>query len=238
MSHRGPSPVVQAMRALRQQQAHQAAAVVSAIRAARSVATTAKSGEPVPGKSKLNFVAPVKLKARVAANGNRNFFGIAYTGGIMFPTITLPDGRVERGAVVMDLDTLTLSSQQVPVLDDHDESPDGTIGRTLSLRVQRPTYQMPVTGVIYGAKARAQKYLEAAAGGHKWQLSVGTDSFRLQRIPKGKSIRVNGRTFHGPVSIARGAYLTDLSFVAIGADDQTEAVIEARRSKTVRKGIR
>ncbi len=231
---RGPSPLVAAIRCLRTHHGP-LAGLVFAIRAARS--TTTALGDAVPKKQKLSFNVRVKLKGRVAANGNRNFFGIAYTGGIMYPSITLPDGRNERGPVVLDLDTLTIAKVEIPVLDDHDESPDGTIGRTLSIRVQRPTYQMPVTGVIYGNKARARKYVEAAEGGHKWQLSVGTDSFRLQRVPQGKSVRVNGRVFHGPVSIVRGAYLTDLSFVAIGADDRTEAVIEARRRKS-RKGFR
>ncbi len=216
--------ILNALRTLNAYEAHVAAGVVAALRATRLAAGR-------PAKSKLAFGVRVKLKARVAANGNRSFHGVAYTGGIMFPSITMPDGRVERGPVIMDLDTLTIPSPERPVLDDHDESPDGTIGRTLSISVARPGYTMPVRGVIYGGKQRAAKYVEAAASGHKWQLSVGTDSFRLERVPAGKVVRVNGRRFRGPVSIVRGAYLTDLSFVAVGADDRTEAVIEARRSK-------
>jgi len=46
-------------------------------------------------------------------------------------------------------------------------------------------------------------------------------------IPEGKTAKANGRDHQGPVYIARKSTLGEVSFVALGADDNTEARVAA-----------
>jgi hypothetical protein len=170
----------------------------------------------------------VKLAAQMAGDANRAFEGVAYNGGLMYPTLIVGRETI-TGPVVVDLDTVVIPSQQRPVLDDHDDSTDGLIGRTTSLTIDQ--YQLNVKGVIYTKKFRAQKILSANDGGHSWQLSVGMDNFTIQRVPADQTVMVNQQTFKGPLTVLRGAYFTDLSFVAVGGDDSTWAKIAAKRSR-------
>jgi hypothetical protein len=201
--------------------------LVSALAAGRSVMLPAVKVDP----SKMRFMdGMVRLRASAGKGRTfREFSGCAYNGGVMYPSITA-GGVTSTMAIVLDLDSLTIPNENRPVLDDHDETTDGVIGQTTMLAVRKSDYTLPVAGVLYTRKARSQKILSASDGGHRWQLSVGTDNFQIEEIPAGQSVRVNQRTFQGPVCVARNAYLTDLSFVAVGGDDTTFAVIAAGRS--------
>lgn len=170
-----------------------------------------------------------KLAAAAAGSTERPFEGIAYNGGIMAPTLIYENRRVD-GPVVVDLDTLKFHNQQRPVLDDHDDTTDGLIGRTTSIEIRN--YTMPISGVLYTQKTRTRDLLAANRGGHEWQLSVGLDSFTLERVPAGKSVMVNARRFIGPLNVLRHAYMTDVSFVAVGGDDTTWAKIAAKRARS------
>ncbi len=50
-------------------------------------------------------------------------------------------------------------------------------------------------------------------------------------IPEGKTASANSREFKGPVYIARKSTLGEVSFVALGADDDTEARIAAGQAE-------
>jgi len=201
--------------------------LVAALAAGRSVTVPALKLD----SSKMRFLTEmVRLRASAGKGRTfREFSGSAYNGGVMYPSITA-GGVTSTMAIVLDLDSLTIPNENRPVLDDHDETTDGVIGQTTMLAVRKSDYTLPVAGVLYTRKTRSQKILSASDGGHRWQLSVGTDNFQIEEIPAGQSVRVNQRTFQGPVCVARNAYLTDLSFVAVGGDDTTFAVIAAGRS--------
>ena len=173
-----------------------------------------------------------EIKLSAEAGPNRAFSGMAYNGGVMFPSMVV-GGHDVTGPVVVDLDSLTIPSQNRPVLDDHDDSTDGLIGRTTSLAIEN--YALPVAGVIYTKKERAKKILSANDGGHQWQLSIGLDQFVIQRVPTGQTVRVNKQDFAGPLTVVRNAYLTDLSFVSVGGDDSTWASIAAKRARSKAK---
>ena len=191
----------------------------------------AAGGAAAAAGARMTFAdGAVKLRASAGKGKSfREFTGSAYNGGVMYPSVTV-NGIPQTMAIVLDLDTLQIPQPERPVLDDHDETTDGVIGQTTMLAVRTSDYTLPVAGVLYTRKERSKKILDASDGGHRWQLSVGTENFSIEKIPAGQSVRVNQRTFHGPVSVARNAYLTDLSFVAVGGDDTTYAVIAARRA--------
>src|SRR5690606_34964596 len=50
---------------------------------------------------------------------------------------------------------------------------------------------------------------------------------QVEFVPEGKTVQVNGREVAGPVNVARRASLGEISFVVLGADDNTSAQIAA-----------
>jgi len=154
----------------------------------------------------------------------RRFKMMAYTGGAM---------RLEGWPhpVVVDLAGMQVSAKSRPILKDH--NPSLIVGHTESVRVEGS--RLLVSGVISGAGRVAREIVESSLAGFPWQASLGASAEQVETIPKGSSAQANGNTFDGPVQVVRRSRLGEVSFVALGADDDTEARVAAaagqRRNK-------
>lgn len=184
--------------------------------------------------------APATLRFAVA-NGNvaikaaeknddgsrrvRRFTGRAYNGGVM--TVGF------YGDVVIDLQGLQVTDKQRPMLKDHNETtPVGhtvgmnggngvTIGRDFIDIEGLMSVDSPETNVIVGA----------ADAGFEWQLSVGVNPTKLVFVDEDTFIEVNGQEFEGPLVVARESELKEISFLALGADDDTTSKVAARAAE-------
>jgi hypothetical protein len=87
--------------------------------------------------------------------------------------------------------------------------------------------RLEVAGVISGVGNTAQEVIATSENGFPWQASLGANADKVVFIPEGKTATANSREFKGPVYIARKSTLGEVSFVALGADDDTEARIAA-----------
>lgn len=130
-----------------------------------------------------------------------------------------------RNALVLDLAGMDLSNQSIPILFGHDASLESVVGQATS--VQSDGSQLVVEGVVLGVSETAQRVLELARRGMKFQASVGADVGRIENIQAGETVAVNNRSFSGPVSIVRGSALRETSIVLMGADGNTSAAIAA-----------
>ncbi len=182
--------------------------------------------------------APIELLAADAAPGTtadappsaaatevptpvlKRFAMSAYTGGAM----TL---RGWRAPTVIDLAGLAWSAKPRPILKDH--NPSLIVGHTDSVSVVDGVLR--VSGVVSGAGSVAREIIDAGVNGFPWQASVGAYATETEQIPKGRTAIANGRSFEGPVSIVRRSVLGEVSFVALGADDDTEAHIAAQAAR-------
>ena len=182
---------------------------------------TAKS-EPV---RPLRLCAPVgelvaakQDDAKDGAPAPRRFGMVAYTGGAM---------RLAGWPhpVVVDLAGMQVSAKSRPILKDH--NPSLIVGHTESVSVEGS--QLLVSGVVSGAGAVAREIVESSLSGFPWQASLGASAEQTETVPKGRSAQANGRTFDGPVQVVRRSRLGEVSFVALGADDDTEARVAARK---------
>ncbi|MBL4698290.1 MAG: hypothetical protein JKX70_05590 [Phycisphaerales bacterium] len=178
-------------------------------------------------KHLLNLAAPIEqwTEASDSSNDNapslRRFSMIAYTGGPMILA-----GWAHP--VVVDLAGMEIAGGQIksrPILKDHNRSL--IVGHTESIRIEGN--QLLVSGVISGAGAVAKEIIESSRNGFPWQASLGAMSGQMEFVPKGKKAMANGREFAGPVHIARKSMLGEVSFVALGADDNTSASVAASR---------
>lgn len=170
----------------------------------------------------LNLCAPVGEWANVEGAGEgdkpalRRFSMVAYTGGAM-ALAGWPH------PVVVDLGGLQVSARSRPILKDHNRSL--IVGHTDSVSVNGS--QLLVAGVISGAGPIAREIIDSSRNGFPWQASLGALAERVEFVPKGRKTVANGREFEGPIHVARRATLGEISFVALGADEDTSAQVAA-----------
>jgi hypothetical protein len=185
----------------------------------------------VATKRILNLCAPVDGWLEASADGAapadgkpvlRRFAMTAYTGGPM----TLAGWS---HPVVVDLAGLQVSAKSRPILKDHNRSL--IVGHTESVSVQGS--RLLVSGVISGAGPVAREIVDSSRNGFPWQASLGAvaNPGAMEFVAKGRTAAANGQQFEGPVHIARRSVLGEVSFVALGADDNTTANVAAAAIK-------
>ena len=181
--------------------------------------------ESVPSSLRIvcDDASSISLQAAEAAEEGkpalRKFSMVAYTGGAMrlggwpYP-------------VVVDLAGMRVTRKSRPILKDHDRA--SIVGHTDDIMVGDS--RLEVAGVISGVGNTAQEVIATSENGFPWQASLGANADKVVFIPEGKTANANNREFKGPVYIARKSTLGEVSFVALGADDDTEARIAAGQS--------
>lgn len=200
----------------------------------------AKDNHAAPTPQLLELTAPESVvtltdpEQSIVADGNSassapvspTFSMVAYTGDAM---------RVVgwRHPVVVDLKGLQIPSQRRPIRFAH--SAFQGIGHTerISVTSQGNHQQLVAEGVISRDTPAAREVVASGKKGFPWQASIGASVDQTELIPPGSRAAVNGRTFEGPVYIAQRSTLGEISFVDLGADQQTSAQIAAQRPPEV-----
>jgi len=163
--------------------------------------------------------AELELIEAVAEEGKpkiKRFKMVAYTGG----TLRLDGWPLP---VVVDLEGLEIPKQSRPILRDHDLGK--IVGHSDSIRIENR--KLKVEGVISAVNDHAKEVLESSINGFPWQASIGAKAKKVEFVKQGKAVRVNGRSFQGPLYVARKSVLGEVSFVAVGADSTALAKIAA-----------
>lgn len=164
--------------------------------------------------------APIDLTAAAAAASSGappRFRAIAYNGGpLRVAGYPLP--------VVVDLEGLDGVEPPKPILRDHVVSQ--AVGH--ADRIVVANGQIVLEGLLSNVtSAAAQEVIAAAKNGFPWAASIGVAIERLVEVPRGSTVRVNGREQAGPVLVARRGTLREISLVAVGADAEATVRIAA-----------
>ena len=146
----------------------------------------------------------------------RNFSMTAYTG------VAMRVGGWEY-PVAVDLAGLKVSEKPRPIFINHDA--EKIAGHTTA--VSNDGSQLYVSGVISGTEDMAGLVVDPADNGFPWQASIGATVERAFFVPEERSVEVNGRVLQGPMYVASESVLSEVSFVPLGADDNTTATIAA-----------
>ena len=146
---------------------------------------------------------------------------VAYTGDAM-----IISGW--KHPVVVDLEGLAIPSQRRPVRFAH--SAYQGVGHSERIAVE--SNQLIAEGVVSRDTPAAREIVASGKRGFPWQASIGAAVREAELIRAQRSVTVNGRTFEGPVYIARKTTLGEISFVDLGADTATSASIAAQRQET------
>ncbi|GHT10288.1 hypothetical protein FACS1894170_02130 [Planctomycetales bacterium] len=170
--------------------------------------------------ARIQFVEAKSTPETIEASGEPalpQFTLIAYTGGkVQTREIPLP--------LVVDMSGINIPAQKIPVRMDHNSSQG--VGHTTKIAVVGT--ELIAEGVISRDTAWAKDVTLSAKNGFPWQISMGGPILEAEYIPKDQKVIVNGKTFEGEMYIVRQMTLKEVSFVDLGADSNTTAVVEAQ----------
>ena len=167
----------------------------------------------------FNCSGKATLEAKLHENDEkeekmRTFSGIAYTGGIMTPSWGVP--------VVIDLTGLSVSKKQRPILKDHDSAQ--VVGHSTGFNIGESTLE--VSGAMSGSNSARAEVVANSDNGFEWQMSVGINAKQVRFIEEDEVVKVNGRVFKNEeFYLIEKSTLREVSFVALGADDDTVALV-------------
>lgn len=182
-------------------------------RKARAIRASTPSVRPIVGAC----LEPVEITA--AADGGKGparFAVTAYTGGpLRVDGYELP--------VVVDLAGMTFA-RSIRAHLDHDRSK--RVGHVTEKT--NDGQQVRLAGLASAATPARDEVIGSASGGFDWEASIeATPTSSLEKIDHGAAVELNGRTFEGPLLVARKTTLTGFSFVSLGADPGNQTSIAA-----------
>ena len=172
------------------------------------------------GDITIEAAAPVGEVQDGAVEQLPRFNMVAYSGEPM---------RVEgwRHPVVVDLEGLRIESQRKPIRFAH--SAYQGVGHTERIAVEGG--RLVAEGLVSRDTPAAREVVSSGKRGFPWQASIGAGVEQAEFVKAGANITVNGRTFTGPLYVARRTVLGEISFVDSGADRNTSARIAAQQQQ-------
>lgn len=151
---------------------------------------------------------------KTEGSGPRQFQMLAYTGD----EIEVP-GLFGDVRMVLSLDGMQVS-ESMPILRQHD--PKLIVG--MATGWQKANDGLRLSGPVYDTPS-GDEVMRLSDQGFRWQASVGADLTETAFIDEGESIEANGRTFDGPLVYVKQSHVKESSFVPLGKDSRTAAVV-------------
>ena len=141
--------------------------------------------------------------------------GVAYSGGSF---------RQWWSALpcYVDLSGMRLA-EQVCLMYDHDYDPECRLG---VIEAKNDGKTLTIDGEFDTGNPLAQSIIRAGKK-FNWQLSIGAENVKVERVDEGTVETINGNTVNGPALVVRESVLREVSIVAIGADAKTSMEIRA-----------
>jgi hypothetical protein len=192
---------------------------------------------PMPTQQPLEFelkaagdAAELTFEAGDAAEPAKlpSFNMVAYNGGPM-----TPGGWYEDHPVIVDISGMEVS-QSVPI----DAGHVTDVGHSTAVEKTPGNQKLKARGVLsaYDLQASdeeavaARKMVRMGGNGFPFQASIQARVSRknIEFIRAGDSVKVNGKTFAGPVSVARKSTLQKIAILSLGADSTTSTTIAAK----------
>ena len=148
----------------------------------------------------------------VEGKKKRTFTGVAYSGEPI-----LDHWYWDR--VIFDLDSIQIKGR-IPALLEHRSSQ-----RAGAINSHSVDYAQ---GLVISGDLMSNEFGSQVAqdsdDGFPWQMSVRIEPSSTEEIAADQAVTVNGKTYQGPITVFRGGRIREVSFCALGADDNTNAV--------------
>jgi hypothetical protein len=175
------------------------------------------------GRQVIAIAADVKIMAAAGEGESKSpptFSVTAYKGGALnVGGWDLP--------VVIDVAGLQFARSVVANLSHNN---DQIVGHVTDKSTTESTVEL--SGVFSIESAETARIVNGSANGFPWEASVEVSPLMVEEVAVGKSVKVNGQEFEGPLYVARKGTLSAFGFVAHGADPTTEVKIAASAAQT------
>lgn len=148
----------------------------------------------------------------VEGKKKRTFTGVAYSGEPI-----LDHWYWDR--VIFDLDTIQIKGR-IPALLEHRSSQRAGAINSHSIDYAQG---LVISGDLMSNEFGSQ-VAQDSDDGFPWQMSVRIEPSSTEEIAADQAVTVNGKTYQGPITVFRGGRIREVSFCALGADDNTNAV--------------
>ncbi|MEM9825216.1 MAG: hypothetical protein AAF958_01445 [Planctomycetota bacterium] len=146
----------------------------------------------------------------------------AYSGGIMYPLLSGVDWN---GPVVVDISGMDVEFE-TPIHRSHDQ--DRPVGHGYA----EAGRDIVIDGMFSIENDDSREIISGLRRGFPWRASIGLSRMGLERVAAGRSVRVNGRDFDGPILVIRSSHLDESSFVTVPGDMDTAAFLANRGGGT------
>ena len=142
----------------------------------------------------------------------RTFTGVAYSGE---PIVD----HWYWDRVIFDLDSIQIKGR-IPALLEHRSSQRAGAINSHSIDYAQG---LVISGDLMSNEFGSQ-VAQDSDDGFPWQMSVRIEPSSTEEIAADQAVTVNGKTYQGPITVFRGGRIREVSFCALGADDNTNAV--------------
>jgi hypothetical protein len=167
-------------------------------------------------RSALSLAAPLNLEAPDGGGKPKEFLITAYSGKLL--------DLGWFGKIIIDLKGIK-ADPKMPVLREHLR--DRVVGFSKKAWVAEGNFL--ISGQFSQKTADAQEVLDLGEEGFPWQASVGIWPVKIKALASDKeSVKINGQQITGPVEIWSESVVREVSFVSLGADDNTAAIVLSR----------
>ncbi|WP_291375094.1 hypothetical protein [Acinetobacter sp. UBA6720] len=143
---------------------------------------------------------------------NRTFSGVAYSGEVI-------TDHWYWTRVIFDLDSMQIKGR-IPALLEHSSRQRAGAINTHTISHQEG---LVVHGDLMSNEFGTQ-VAQDSDDGFPWQMSVRIEPAKTEEVAADQTVIVNGKTLQGPITIFRGGRIREVSFCALGADENTMAV--------------
>jgi hypothetical protein len=171
-----------------------------------------------PDNRQFTFAASAALTPGTTPGSQRKFAGVAYSGEVI-------SGHWYWGNVIFDVSSLELPTNKLAMLVDHDSGKRAGFADSFSL----DGYKLKVSGSLLSNDAGSSVAKESDEG-FPWQMSVHINPGSIEEVQAGQPVIVNGQALTGPLTVFRNSTLSEVSFTAVGWDENTSAAAMSRGS--------
>jgi len=163
-------------------------------------------------RAALCLAAPLELAPPDQPEGPAGFMITAYTGQII--------DRGWYGKLIIDTGGIKTKAK-MPVLREHQR--DRVVG--VGVKAWKDNHRLFIRGEYSGVTSDSQEVRQLAEEGFPWQASVGVWPKKIKVLDSDKeTVKINGQTLTGPLEIWLESEVREVSFAALGADDETAAI--------------
>lgn len=150
----------------------------------------------------------------------RTFSGIAYSGEVI-------TDHWYWTRVIFDLDSMQIKGRIPALLEHSSRQRAGAINSHTISHQDGLVVQGDLMSNEFGVQVA-----QDSDDGFPWQMSVRIEPAKTEEVAADQTVIVNGKTLQGPITVFRGGRIREVSFCALGADENTMAVAASHNPQT------